>query len=78
MALDQEVSWFERKRNELSTEHHGKLALVYNGNVHGFFDTPLDAYNEAIRKEFRPGDFLIQKCVRKEEEDIPVFHSRVG
>ena len=78
MALEQEVECFEKQRERWAAEQHGKFALVHNLTVHGFFETPLDAYTEAIKNKFQPGDFLIQRCVLKEEEDIPVFHSRVG
>ena len=78
MVLEQEVACFEEQRETLAADHHGKYALVYGKEVRGFFDTPLDAYQDAIRNKIPPGSFLIQKCVLKEDEDIPIFHSRVG
>ena len=75
MALEQEMACFEEQRETLAADHHGKYALVYGQEVHGFFDTPLDAYEDAIRNKIPPGSFLIQKCVLKEEEEISVFYT---
>ena len=78
MKLAQQISYFEEHQKELVKKHHGKFVLIYDGSVHGFYDSALDAHTGAVKRGVEPGTFLIRQCLRPEEEVTPVFHSRVA
>jgi hypothetical protein len=75
--LGRQVDYFRSIQDKLAGEHYGKLVLIHNGAVDGFFDTEIDAYT-AAKKKYKPGSFLIRRCITASEETPLVFHSRVG
>ena len=76
-TLDRQLDYFLAIQKKLASEHYGKLVLIHNGAVDGFFDTEIDAYT-AGKKKYEPGSFLIRRCITASEEKPLVFHSRVG
>ena len=77
MSLDQALAYFRKHQGEFAKNHHGKLVLIHVETVEGFYENELEAYADAQEK-FKPGEFLIRKCIRKEEEAPVIFHSRVA
>ena len=68
---------FENEREKFAEAHHDEYVVISKeGIVHGFYKNELDGYF-AGKAEFGKGNFLLQRCVRQEEEEKVVFHSRV-
>ena len=77
MELEKNFEFFETVREKLIEERYGQYAIISNGAIVSFHETSTDAAIEA-RKKFKPGFFVVKKCVPVGEEDYSVFHSRVG
>ena len=75
--LDRLQEFFEANRKKLAAEHHGQYVVIHDNEIVGFYDDELEAYEEAKLK-YGAGSFLLQHCIRLEEETKAVFHSRVG
>ena len=75
-TLDRQLAYFRRHQKELAEEHHGKVALIRDEDVVGFFDSDTEAYAAAV-KDGTIGSVLIRKCLRLEEERPQEFHSRI-
>ena len=75
-VLNEANLYFEDQRDVFVREHHGEFVLIYGGEAVGFFPDRAEAYREG--KASSDGIFLIRECLRKDEEQPAVFHSRVG
>ena len=68
--LEQERATFDREREHLEKEHHGKFVLIHGSEVVDTFDTFEAAADEGLR-QFEPGTFLIRR-VGAERDSLPV------
>ena len=59
-ALSDEISAYEKMRNDLETDHFGEWALVYHGDLVGTYESFELAADEAVRK-FGKGPYLIRQ-----------------
>lgn len=70
------LSYFRTIQDELATLHHGKYVVIHRNRVLGIYDDVISAHQDAEAKI--PGErFLIQECIREDEEEPIVFRSRV-
>ena len=76
--FDLQLDYFRNRQEELANTHHGKFVLIYRCEVVDFFDSALEAYAEARKRKFTLGEFIIQPCVRPEDEPIAILHSRAA
>lgn len=68
---------FESRRATFAQEHHDEYVVISKeGNVYGFYRDELEAYFAGNTK-YGKGEYLLQKCIRQDEEEKVVFHSRV-
>ena len=75
--LERPLSVFRENQDEFASKHHGQFVVIHDDGIMGFFDDELEAYHEA-KIRYGLGAFLLRQCLRPEEEDEPVFHSRVA
>lgn len=73
--LDKNYQYFVDNLENLIKEYKGKFLVIHNQKIVGVYDNELEAYNDSSKK-YGLGEFIIQKCV-KEEDQTAVFHSRV-
>ena len=76
-GLERALSVFRENQDEFASNHHGQFVVIHENEVVGFFDDELEAYHEA-KTRYGLGAFLLRQCLRPDEEDEPVFHSRVA
>ena len=76
-ALQRPLAIFEANQDKFANEHHGQFVVIHGDDIDGFYNDELQAY-EAAKSKYGAGSFLLQRCVREEEEVAAVFHSRVG
>ena len=77
MEFEKNINYFESVRDKLATENKDKYVLISGQKIISFHDTRVDGVKEA-RQKFKPGFFIVMKCVPIEEEEIHVLHSRAG
>ena len=75
-VLDQNYQFFLDNRTKLLKKYTGQFVVINNEQVAGSYDDEQEAYTDALKK-FGLGKFLIQKCIRKNEEPKAIFNSRV-
>ena len=73
-ALREANLYFEAHREAFVREHHEEYVLIRSGETVGFFADRGEAYREG---KTAGGVFLIRQCLRTEEEQQAIFHSRV-
>lgn len=66
MALEKELKYFESIKAELLKNHAGKFALIKGEEFAGAFDSPENAYIDAV-KRFGKDIFLIKRISDQEE-----------
>lgn len=71
-----ELELYIKKQPELVAKYNGKVLGLHNGEVQGVFESKLDAL-DAMRKKYAPGDFMVIKCTKGDEEYTRRFRSRV-
>ena len=76
-SLKKSIEYFEAHRGELVQSNHEDYVAIADGKIIGFFPDVESAYFEAI-KTAKPGDFLLRKCLTKEEEPKKVLRSRAA
>ncbi len=76
-ALQRPLAVFEANQDKFAAEHHGQFVVIHGDEVDGFYDNELQAY-ETAKSKYGAGSFLLQRCVRADEEVGATFHSRVG
>ncbi|MXZ48864.1 MAG: hypothetical protein F4Z13_06440 [Candidatus Dadabacteria bacterium] len=77
MPLEKPLAYFRKHQEKFAREHHGKFVVIYEEDVEGFYKSELEAYTVAIKKH-PDGLFLLRQCLRLEEENVAVFHSRIA
>ncbi len=75
-ALETPLKKFETMRDELVQKHHGQFVVISGDQVLGFYKEIMEGYY-AGKKRFGLGNFLLKRCISKEEEVELRFHSRV-
>ena len=70
--------FFEKHREELAHDHHGKFVLIYNEGIHAIADSEMAAYKRAIGDGLQRGEFYIRRCVYKREETPAIVRARVN
>jgi len=74
--LDKEYKYYLEHESELLKKYKNKFIVVKGDGIIGSYPTEKEAY-EATAKEYRPGTFLIHKCIPSERSLPLTFHSRV-
>ena len=69
--------WYLKNQDELVRQYDGKVLVIKDNRVAGFFDDEESAYFDS-RSKYEPGTFIIQKCTPGEEAYTQTFHSRVS
>jgi hypothetical protein len=59
--LEKELQFFIDNQERLVKEHRGKTLVIRGEEVVAVYDSPLEAYTEAMKK-YDPGTFMIQPC----------------
>ncbi len=59
--FEQELQYFIDNQAELVRRFNDKTLVIRQQAVVGVYDTPFEAYLDAISK-YEPGSFMIQKC----------------
>jgi hypothetical protein len=59
--FDIELAYFIAHQDELVAKYLGKTLVLQGEAVLGVYETPLEAYVEAL-KQFKLGTFMIQPC----------------
>ena len=75
-SLEHALQYFKERQEQFARENHGKVVVIYDSDVFGFFDSELEAYMAATKK-YQEGSFLLRQCLLPEEEERAIFHSRV-
>ena len=76
--LSKQIEYFKEHQGEFASQHYQKFVLIYDRSEVGFYDSGGQAYEEAIKRQFKSGTFLIRQCLRPDEEPVAIFHSRVS
>ena len=77
MSLEKELLYFRDHQEEFAKENPGRVVLICDQTIEGFYDDEVEAYLVA-KKKFQNRPFLLRKCIRKEEETAVIFRSRVA
>lgn len=75
--IEKDYQYFDQNRDRFMEKHRNKHVLIHNEKEVEFFDTINDAFKYAAKHNYELGNFIIQKCITKEEE-TQKYHSRVG
>lgn len=72
-VLQEELAFFNEKKEELLRTHRGQFALIKGRTLIGIYPTELEAYTEEV-KRFLTAPFLMKKIVDVEPvEQIILF-----
>ena len=74
--LDKEYTFYKNNKAELLRKYEDKFIVIISESVVGVYNSETEAYNDSVSKH-KLGTFLIQHCVKNEEEAKQIFHSRV-
>lgn len=76
-ALNKEVAFFEKHRQEFLQKALGKFALVKGEKLHGFFDTDEAAYKAGV-EAFSLEPFLIRQVLEEDQiHEVPALSVKV-
>ena len=75
--LNKSISCFQKNQNDFAKNHYKEFVLIHDEYVEGFYADQLSAYLSGA-DQFPKGEFLIRECIKPEEQEKIVFHSRVG
>ena len=59
--FQEELDFFKKNQDKLVEQYGGKVLVIKGNEVIGAYLTPLDAFNETVKK-YEPGSFMIQPC----------------
>ena len=76
-ALERPLEVYRKHQEAFASEHHRQYVVIHGDDILGFYDDELEAYHEA-KVRYKPGTFLLRRCLRPDEEIEPMFHSRVA
>ena len=74
--LESEFQYYLDHQEELLKQYNGRFIVIKDCQVHGAYNSELEAVNEASR-QFKLGTFLVQKCEPGIESYTQTYHSRV-
>ena len=77
MPLERSLAYFRVHQEEFVKEHYKQFVLIHDETIVGFYYKELEAYVTG-KKKFPGGSFLIRPCIKREEENKVVLHSRVA
>ena len=73
MALEEEIAYYTRHREDLLSKYEWKFVLIKGSELIGNFDNADTAYQEGLRR-FGNSPFLIKQVVREEKvHQIPAL-----
>ncbi len=75
--LEKEFKYYLDHQEELVKKYNGKILVIKNCNIIGFYDSEVEAIRETS-KHHEVGTFLVQKCDPGEDSYSMTFHSRVS
>ncbi len=78
MSLNEPLAYFRANRDKFVRGHHREFVLIHDNSEIGFYETGGKAYKEARNRNLESGTFLIRQCLREDEENVAIFHSRVS
>jgi hypothetical protein len=68
-----EYRWFDRNRDEIIAGHHGEQVVISGHKVVGYFKDNEAAHEYVWANNMKPGNYAIQDCVTREEEERMTF-----
>jgi hypothetical protein len=71
--IDNEFDWFDSNRNHIIDGHRGQWVAIHNRNVSGYFNDHVAAIKFMGASGVSAGDFIVQRCLTKEEDTIHCF-----
>ena len=74
--LTKEYDFYLQNQADYLSRYHGKFLVFHYEQLIEVYDNRKDAYHHS-EKRFPLGTFLIQECLREDERQPRVFHSRV-
>jgi len=73
-SLQDELAFFESKKEQLLVASEGKFALIKQTELVGVYDSEQEAYSEGVSR-FGNEPFLIKHIVKDEpQQSIPALH----
>lgn len=67
--MEKLYDWFDENREHIIKDNHGKIVLIHDNSVAGYYDDAGDdALNAAYDKGFVDGEYIIQECITRAEE----------
>lgn len=76
-SLKKEFDFYLKNQQDLANEHEGKVVVIKDEKVLGFFDSALQATIET-KKTHDLGTFLVQTVTKDDSGYTATFHSRVA
>ena len=76
-AFERSLKLFEENRDRYVEDHYGQFVLIHDGRVVGFYDREMEGYY-AGKEQFGLGEFLLKKCIERDEDLELRFHSRIA
>ena len=73
-SLEGEFSYYRDNQDEFVARYDGKVIVLKNRRVIGWFDTEMDAVIETRKTHVR-GTFLVQRVSQGEEAYTATYHS---
>jgi len=72
--LDDLYKWFDQNRALIIANHKNECVLLKDKSVIGYYPDNESALEDAEKKGFKIGEFLIQDCITNEDE-IMLFYN---
>jgi hypothetical protein len=72
-CVDYEFGWFEKNRANIIAGHRGEWVAVRGHTVRGYFPSPAAAADSMRSTGVKMGDFIVQRCLPREEDVIHCF-----
>jgi hypothetical protein len=69
--------WFNENRENIIQNHDGECVLFKDNTVMGYFPNTQAALSCAEKSGFTIGDFLIQRCVSRENDTMYYYNRAV-
>ena len=67
--------WFDDNRDHIIAGHIGECVLLKNTEVVGYYPNTEDALLGAVKNHLALGEFLIQDCNTREEDQM-IYHNQ--
>lgn len=69
--------WFDENRNQIIADHAGECVLLKDNSVIDYYPNTEAALSGAQKHEFILGEFLVQDCKTKEEDQLIYWNQAV-